>query len=60
MGDAALRDERTSLLDHYDQAPDLFDSLADPVMPHDQAEEQPRAATGGDPHGLVGQTVSHY
>ena len=58
--DTARRDELDSLLAHYEDAPAFFDSLADAVLPHAQAEEQPRAATGSDPHRLVGQTVSHY
>ncbi len=59
-GDAARRADLDSLLAHYDEAPDFFDSLAQAVLPHAQDNESPAPATGSDPHGLVGQTVSHY
>ncbi len=59
-GDDARRDELTSLLTHYDQAPDFFESLADAVLPQAPVQAPPPTTPGSDPHGLVGQTVSHY
>ncbi len=57
--DAALRGELDSLLAHYDQAPDFFESLAQPVLPPAQADEPP-APPERDPSRLVGRTVSRY
>ncbi len=59
-GDAALRDELDSLLDHAEEAPAFFDSLAGAVLPHVPEQAQPPTTPGSDPHGLVGQRVSHY
>ncbi|MDX1548350.1 MAG: protein kinase, partial [Rhodothermales bacterium] len=65
-GDDALRAELDSLLEHYDRASDFFDRLAFGAQgPLGEGEAAGSAlpeplAPGGDPHHLIGQTLSHY
>ncbi len=61
-GDDSLRAELDSLLDHYEQAPDYFEDLADAVpMPGLSFTNKPAPARNDrDPYKLKGATVAHY
>ena len=61
-GDASLRSELDSLLDHYDQAPGYFDNLADvvPVPALQFIKNLDAVRNDPDPYQIKGTTISHY